>query len=450
MEHTHCGVFVPMGMGKTVSVLTAIDLLKLLGEITGKVLVVAPLRVARTTWVDEVTEWDHLSHLTVSVITGTEKERIAALRKKADIYTINYENLVWLEKNFLNGWDFEMVVADESTKLKGFRTRQGTKRAKVLGRYVHTKIKRFVQLTGTPAPNGVKDLWACGWFIDKGLRLGANYTAFINRWFRPDRSGFSYEPLPHAQKEIEEKLKDVCFSLRVEDHFDISKPIVNHIYIDMNNKARKRYDEMQKEMFTELWEVLGDKTKIHEVEALNAAAKTMKCLQFANGAAYVGEDRKAWVETHDEKIKALEDIIEEANGMPVLVAYNFRSDLQRLLKAFPKGKQLDKNPQTIKDWNAGKIPVLFAHPASAGHGLSLQHGGNILVFFSVNWNLEEHEQIIERIGSVRQKQSGYDRPVFIHYILARKTVDDLVLQRLTSKRAVQDLLMEAMKLENKQ
>ena len=183
----------------------------------------------------------------------------------------------------------------------------------------------------------------------------------------------------------------------------------------------------------------------HEVEAFNAAAKTMKCLQLANGAAYVGEDGTQWAEVHDVKLQVLDEVIEEAAGMPVLVAYHFKSDLARLLKAFPKGRQLDKDPQTLRDWNAGKIPVLFAHPASAGHGLNLQDGGNILVFFSVNWNLEEHQQIIERIGPTRQMQAGHDRPVFIHYILARDTVDEIVLARIETKREVQDLLLEALK-----
>jgi len=207
-------------------------------------------------------------------------------------------------------------------------------------------------------------------------------------------------------------------------------------------KARKHYKDMEKEMFTSL-------DSGHEVEAFNAAAKTQKCLQIANGAMYVGEGAVEWRELHKAKIEALDSIVEEAAGMPVLVAYNFRSDLSRLLKAFPQGRHLDKNPQTIRDWNEGKIPLLFAHPASAGHGLNLQDGGNILVFFAVNWNLEEHLQIIERIGPTRQMQAGHDRPVFIHRILAKGTVDELVLERLETKREVQDILLDAMKRRRK-
>ena len=445
IEKPRCGLFVPMGMGKTVSVLTALDALKMIGEIqpADKILVVAPLRVAQSTWPDEVFEWQHLSHLKVRPITGNASERRRALYSKADIYTINYENLVWLQKELGDRWPFTVVVADESTKLKGFRTRQGASRAKVLGLVAHTKIKRFIQLTGTPAPNGIKDLWACGWFIDHGERLGRSYKAFTDRWFTRDFTGFNYIPLAHSQKEIEGKLKDVCFSLDVKDHFDIDDPISNRIMVNLPQAAMKKYKQMETQMFVELQEVLtGHNT---EVEAVNAAAKTMKCLQLANGAAYVGDDKSEWSETHTVKLDALEEIIEEANGMPVLVAYHFKTDLKRLLKRFPQGRHLDKDPKTIADWNAGKIPVLFAHPASAGHGLSLQHGGNILVFFSVNWSLENHQQIIERIGPVRQKQSGYDRPTFIHYILAKGTIDEQVLERLETKREVQDILMEAMK-----
>lgn len=442
-DHPRCGVFVPMGMGKTVSVLTAVDMMRMLGEFKGKVLVVAPLRVARSTWPDEIAEWPHLRHLKVSPILGDANERRAALRREADIYTINYDNLVWLEKELNGAWPFEMVVADESTKLKGFRTRQGTARAKVLGKIAHSKIKRFVQLTGTPAPNGVKDLWACGWFIDRGFRLGESFDAFEKRWFRRDFTGFNIEPMPHSQKEIEGLLKDVCFSLDVRDYFDIKDPIISERKVQMPEAARKQYRKMEREMFTELQDIFTNKK--HTVEAANAATKTMKCLQLANGAAYIGEGSIAWSEVHDVKLQELESIVEEANGMPVLVAYHFKSDLARLKKRFPQGRELDKNAQTIKDWNAGKIPLLFVHPASAGHGLSLQHGGNILVFFSVNWNLEEHQQVIERIGPVRQMQSGYDRPVFVYYILAENTIDEVVLERLRSKGEVQDLLMKAMK-----
>lgn len=445
-----CGIFASMGTGKTIAVLTAIDILKLLGELTGKVLVVAPLRVAQTTWPDELREWPHVSHMTMSVICGNAEQRRQALRKDADIYTINYENLPWLEETLGEKWPFRMVVADESTKLKGFRVRQGTKRARALAKHAHTKVQRFVQLTGTPAPNGIKDLWACGWFIDGGRRLGRTYSAFKQRWFRPDWNGYDIQPLPFAQKDIEKRLSDVCLTIDAKDYFDVDEPIENYIMVDLPPKARKSYNDMEREMYANLYKEMEDEDgdiRAGNIEAVNAAAKTMKCLQLANGAAYTDTETKAWAEVHDVKIKALEDIIEESMGAPILVAYNFRSDLERLKKAFPKARVLDKKPETIKEWNEGKISVLFAHPASAGHGLSLQHGGNILVFFSLNWNLEEYQQIIERIGPVRQKQSGYDRPVFIHYIMAKNTIDGVVRERLQGKQTVQEALLNAMKIK---
>jgi len=437
IDNPRCGVWAGMGLGKTVATLTAIDLLFLTGEITKPVLVVAPLRVARTTWPDEVEKWNHLKNMTVVPVLGNETQRAMALRKPAHVYTINYDNLVWL-LDYLNGeWPFSMVVADESTKLKGFRLRQGTKRAKALARVAHAKCDRFVNLTGTPAPNGLVDLWGQTWFLDAGQRLGRTFQAFSDRWFRTSYDGYGLEPMPHSQAEIEGKLRDLCLSLRAEDYFDIKKPIENKIYVDMPPPARALYLDMEREMFMQL--------EGHEVEAFNAASRTMKCLQLANGAAYVDEKATMWKEVHAAKLDALEEIIEEAAGMPVLVAYHFKSDLARLQARFKQGKVLDKNPKTMKDWNAGKIPLLFAHPASAGHGLNLQDGGNILAFFSLNWNLEEHQQIIERIGPTRQLQAGYNRPVFIHYIMAANTVEDMIFERLQGKKSVQDILLEAMR-----
>lgn len=434
-------VFAGMGLGKTTSAMTALDYMFLAGELTGPVLVIAPLRVAASTWPDEAVKWGHLRHIEVQPIIGDVKARAAAMaNRNASVFTINYENLPWLAEYLESQkrpWPFAKVIADESTKLKGFRTRQGTQRAKVIGRVAHKYVRRWTNLTGTPSPNGLKDLWGQTWFLDAGERLGRSFTAFSQRWFRKAFNGFDIEPMEFAQVQIEDKLRDICLSLDIRDFVDIREPIVSTVYVDLPPKARRIYDEMEKKMFA----VIGE----HEVEAFNAAAKTMKCLQLANGAAYVGEDSTQWEEVHDAKIQALEDAVEEAAGTPVLVAYHFKSDLSRLRRAFPKGRALDSDPATIRDWNAGKIPVLFAHPASAGHGLNLQDGGNILVFFGHNWNLEEFQQIIERIGPTRQLQAGHDRPVFIYHIVARDTVDELVMARRESKREVQDLLLEAMK-----
>ncbi len=442
LDVRRCGVWAGMGLGKTSATLTAIDALMLAGYISldEPALVLAPLRVARSTWPDEVAKWEHLSGLSIVPVIGTEKQRRKALAERAHIYTLNYENIPWLIaelKRQGRPWPFRMIVSDESTKLKGFRLRQGTRRAKELARVAHTHCDRFVELTGTPSPNGLQDLWGQVWFLDAGARLGNSYTAFSDRWFTKGFDGWSMDPLPFAQEQIEDRLKDICVSLDAADYFDLDEPIVNVIGVDLPPAARVLYKDMERRMFMEI--------ETHPVEAANAAAKTMKCLQLANGAAYVDEKAQTWKEVHDEKIRVLEDIIEESAGMPVLVAYHFRSDLERLQHAFTKGRTLDNRPETIHAWNAGKIPLLFAHPASAGHGLNLQDGGNILAFFSINWNLEEHQQIIERIGPVRQLQAGHNRPVFIHYILARDTVDELVRERLQTKREVQDILLQAMK-----
>jgi SNF2 family DNA or RNA helicase len=438
-----------MGTGKTVAGLTALDLLFLSGDETKPALVTAPLRVAINTWPDEQKKWSHLSGLDVLPIVGDAKTRSrqmgqalfhSLMSSNVGVYTINYENIPWLIETLKTmgmKWPFGTVYADESTKLKGFRLNQGRRRARALAQVAHSECSRWVNFTGTPAPNGLVDLWGQSWYIDAGQRLGRTFNAFKERWFQRDFDGHSLNPLHFAEKEITEKLRDVCVSINAADYFDIKQPIVNKIYVELPVKARALYRDMEREMFMQI-EEFG-------VEAFNAASRTTKCSQLANGAAYVGEDAEEWREVHDEKLQAMEDIIEEAAGMPVLVAYHFRSDLDRLRSAFPKGRVLDADPGTIRDWNAGRVAILFAHPASAGHGLNLQDGGNIVAFFGVDWNLELHDQIIERIGPVRQLQAGHNRPVFIHYILARDTIDEQKMERLATKRSVQSLLLEAMK-----
>lgn len=434
-RNRRAAVWSSMGTGKTSATATALEDLALTEDIY-PILIVAPLRVARTTWPQEYRKWNHLKHLRVMPVCGALKERQAALRVNVPVYTTNFEQLPWLVEHFGDKWPFKTVVIDEATKLKGFRLRQGTQRAKALARVAHTKIKRIVLLTGTPSPNGLQDLWGQMWFVDKGDRLGRTFDAFKQRWFRASHTGFGVEATDQAQEQIQEALSDVCITIDAADWFDLKKPIVNLIKVELPPAAKVLYKNMEKQMFMDL--------EGSQIEALNAAAKTQKCLQISSGAAYV-DGGPQWKKIHDEKLDALEEILEEAAGMPILVSYHFKSDLERLLKRFPQGRHLDKRSETIDDWNAGKIPMLFAHPASAGHGLNLQDGGNILVFFTVNWNLEEHQQIIERIGPVRQLQAGHNRPMFIHFILAADTVDELVLERLQSKREVQDILLSAMR-----
>lgn len=433
-----CAIWAGMGLGKTISTYTALDGLFMAGE-DHPVLVLAPLRVAKTTWPEEARKWSHLSNISVMPIVGTEQERRAALKYSASVYTTNFENIEWLVDYYGERWPFRTVVADEATKLKSFRLKQGGRRAGALAKIAHPKVQRFIELTGTPSPNGLQDLWGQMWFIDGGQRLGRTYESFKQRWFQRSHNGYGVNALPHAQQEIQDKLRDICLTIDAADWFDLEAPIVNNIFIDLPPRAAALYRDMERKMFMEL--------EGHDVEAFNAASRTIKCLQIANGAAYVDESGN-WKEVHDEKILALEDIVEEAGGAPILVAYHFKSDLARLQSAFPKGRQLDADPNTIRDWNAGKIPILFAHPASAGHGLNLQDGGNILVYFGHWWNLEERMQILERIGPTRQMQAGYKRPVFIHNIIARGTVDEDVIDRVETKREVQDILLDAMKRRN--
>ncbi len=436
IENPRCALWAGMGTGKTASTLTALEDLDLI-EVVYPALVIAPLRVAESVWPDEVGKWDHLRHLRVSLIVGNVQERLQALRQPAEIYSINYENLPWLVEHLGEAWRFRTVIADESTKLKGFRLREGAQRARVLGSVAHVKVERFIELTGTPAPNGLADLWGQMHFLDKGARLGRTHSGFTDRWFRLKYDGYGLEPLPHAQGEIQARLADLCLTITAADYLDLPPLIENEIKVDLPPSARRIYRAMEKAMFAQI--------EGHDVEAFNAAAKTNKCLQLANGAAYV-DDAGTWKEVHDAKLAALEDIVEEAAGAPVLVAYQFRSDLARILKRFGRAaRHLDKNPQTLRDWNVGKTPLLVAHPASAGHGLNLQDGGNILAYFSSGWNLEEDQQILERIGPTRQAQAGHNREVYVHRIVARDTVDELVAVRRQTKADVQKILLDYMK-----
>lgn len=448
-EHRRSGVFAGMGMGKTTSALTAIDAEFAAGVEKRPALVLAPLRVAQNTWPDEAEKWEHLTHIQVRAIVGTAEERRAALQdRNANVFTINYENLPWLIETLDGRWPFGRVIADESTKLKSFRLRQGGKRAQAIARVAHSKVQGWTNLTGTPAPNGLIDLWGQTWFLDGGQRLGRSFTAFNERWFRARRAGADehaiiYEPTTFAQEDISARLKDICLSLDPRDYFPLEEPIKIPVWVELPKAARIKYDEMARELYTQ---VDG-----HEIEAFNAGSRTQKLLQLASGAVYIDPDvesdenprSKQWREVHDVKMQALEEIIEEAAGMPVLVAYHFRSTRERLVKHFKKLRLFDKNPQTLRDWNAGKIPVMATHPASAGHGLNMQDGGNIIAHIDHDWNLENFDQINERIGPMRQLQSGHDRNVFHYYILARDTEDENVMRRRETKASVQEIFMES-------
>jgi len=437
MEHVYDvprgALWMPMGGGKTVTSLTAFANLDTVEDIF-PLLVLGPKRVVASTWPDEVEKWDHLSHLSMVPILGEKRLRSALLGRSAPIHAINYDNLQWLVEELGDDWPYLTVVADEVTKLKGFRLRQGSKRAQSLAKRAHTKVRRFLGLTGTPNPNGLQDLWGPTWFYDQGARLGRSYTAFEDRWFTKGWDGYSLEPQPYAEQQIQDKLRDICMTVK---GLTVDEPIWADIKVKLPPKARAIYRELEDEMFAELDDGA-------EIDAVNAAVLTGKCHQLANGALYTVAGGAEWSVLHDEKIEALQSIMEENNGAPLLVAYNFQSDLARLLKAFPFARHLDDDPKTIRDWCAGKIKMLLAHPKSAGHGLNLQEGGHHIVYFSTTWNLEEYMQILERIGPMRQKQSGFDRPVFAYRILAENTIDEDMAERLAHKLTVQDAMLLAM------
>lgn len=351
----------------------------------------------------------------------------------------------------------EGVLVHNCTKIKSLRAsvrknKQGTEfvagqggaRAKALLKVVYQhKPSRFIELSGTPASKGLQDLWGQIYFLDYGKRLGNVFEAFKNRWFRQSYDGFSIEPQPFAQEQIQDQLKDICLALKSEDWFDLEKPIQRDIVIELPTEARRMYRDMERTLLAEI-------ANGHKIEAFNAGARTMKCRQLAAGAAYLGKPgelpgKREWAEIHDAKLDALEEIVEECGGAPILVAYNFKSDLERLMKRFKHGRHLDNKPQTIKDWNAGKIPILFSHPESAGHGLNLQHGGNILVYFSFDWKAEPYAQIAERIGPVRQAQAGYKRNVYIYRIIAKNTVEEDIIDVLEKNRSIEETLMNGLK-----
>lgn len=452
LSHPRCAVWAGMGMGKTVSTLMAIRaVLDLEG---GRALILAPLRVAQSTWPDEVEKWAELSGLRCVFIGGSAKKRQAALASDAEIMTINYENLQWLTNAVGDAWPFTVVVADEATRLKSFRTHSGGTRAQALGKVLKAgKIDRFIELTGTPAPNGLLDLWGQIWFLDEGKRLGRSMTQYRERYFRPLRVGVAafavkWIPFEWTQDRVQSLVDDLVIKVNPEDWLDISEPIVTDVEVKLDTEKLKLYRRFERDMFVELDGA--------EVEAPSAAVLTNKCLQLAGGNIYAddmpGDDPteqlpngRPFKRFHAEKIEALRRIVSEANGTPVLVSYQFKHEAHVILSEFKEARLLDKDPKTIRAWNRGEIPMLLAHPASCGHGLNLQDGGNILVFYSTGWNLEEHDQMVERIGPTRQKQAGYDRPVWIYNLIAKGTLDESVQKRITTKREVLDLLLERRK-----
>lgn len=440
VRNKRSGLWMPMGGGKSITTLTALEQLDAVEQVY-PALVLGPKRVIEVTWLDEVAKWAHTAHLRVSVVSGSRRERELALQRPADLYCMAYDNLDWLVEHVGGDWPFRTVVADELTKLKSFRLRQGGKRAGALGKVAHTEVSRFIGLTGTPAPNGVKDLWGQTWFIDKGARLGKTFSAFEQRWFRKGYDGYSLVPYEHSQSEIMNAISDIYLTVK---SLQVDEPISVPVPVKLPPAVREAYDAVERDLFAEI-EIAG--VGALEIEAANAAVRLGKCMQIASGAVFE-EGGAVWQRLHDAKLDALESIVEEANGMPVLVSYAYTHEAERILKRFKQAKRLE-GAADVRAWNAGKIPMLVVHPASAGHGLNLQDGGNILAFFGLTFNLEHYMQVIERIGPLRQKQSGYDRPVYLYHIVAEDTFDQVALDRLAGKRSVQDAVLEYMQRRKK-
>lgn len=430
IELPEAGLLMDMGLGKTVITLTAINFLMYDMFEVSKVLVIAPKRVAEDTWTTEAGKWDHLQHLRISRALGNQRERLAALAADADVYVINRENVVWLVEQCGKTWPFDMIVVDE---LSSFKSNQA-KRFKAL-KQVRPLASRFVGLTGTPAPNGLLDLWPQMYLIDRGERLGKNITGYRNRYFYPGKSNgyvvYSYEPKTGAEEAIHKKISDICISMKADDYLHMPELIVNDIPVYMDQRETDRYRELERE---KLMAVDGE-----QITALNAAAVYNKLLQMANGSVYT--DDNTVVDIHSKKLEALAEILDTSNGQPVLVFYNFRHDYERLVLAFKEYKPRTLKGQTdIRDWNDGKIPLLLAQPASMGHGLNLQAGGHIIVWYGLNWSLELYQQ-----ANARLNRQGQKHGVIIHRLIAKDTVDEEVIKRLESKDMTQDTLLDALK-----
>lgn len=430
ITHPISALLLDMGLGKTSITLTAIyDLLFDSFEVH-KVLVVAPLRVARDTWSAEIEKWEHLRELRYSVVVGSEQERISALHAPADIYIINRENIQWIVEESGLPLDYDMAVIDE---LSSFKNHQ-SKRFKAFMK-IRPKLKRIVGLTGTPAGNGLMDLFAEFKLLDMGERLGRFIGQYRNAYFQPDkRNGmviYSYKPLPDAEQRIYDKISDITISMKATDHLTMPELISSEYTVQLSEKEREKYDRLKKDL------VLA--TDDNEVTAANAASLSNKLSQMANGAVYSNDERV--IEIHDRKLDALEDIIESMNGRPLLVAYWFKHDLERIKKRF-EIREI-KSSQDIADWNSGKIPVALIHPASAGHGLNLQQGGSALVWFGLTWSLELYQQTNARLW--RQGQTA--DTVVIQHIIAKGTIDEQIMKALKAKDTTQAALIAAVKAD---
>lgn len=421
-----CMLALDMGLGKSVSSLTAIsDMLD--GFEVSKVLVIAPLRVANSVWKQEALLWDHLQHLRISVCTGNERKRIASLSRSSDIYVINRENIPWLVTTYGKKWDFDAVIVDESSSLKNPSTRRFKALRKML-----PKIETMVLLTGTPSPNGLLDLWSQMYLIDYGERLGKTMSNYKQRFFESDYMGYKFTPREGANERIQALVADKIMHMSAEDYLTLPDRIdIDHM-VALPPKSLDAYKDFERTMLAEFDD--GE-----EVEAISAAALANKMMQWANGSIITDESGR-WSELHTAKLDALSEIVEDNEGENILVAYNYKADLARLRERFPYARVLDKDQQTIDDWNAGSIKMLLAHPASAGHGINLQHGGSLCIWFGLTWSLELYLQFRARLH-----RQGQTRPVRNVHLVSEGTIDERVMMVLRNKDAVQSDLLKALK-----
>ena len=435
LEVNKLGLFLDMGLGKTVTTLTAIKELKYHRFAVRKVLVIAPKKVAEGTWTKEAAKWDHTKMLRVSPVLGSQTKRIRALNTPADLYIINRENVCWLVDYYRNSWPFDMVVVDESSSFKSHTA----KRFKALAS-MGSHIERLVELTGTPSPNGLADLWAQVFLLDGGERLGKRYTQFRERYFQPDKRGadgmvYSYEAKPGTEDAILRNISDICISMKAEDYLQLPDITYHEIPVALDSRASKAYYEMEREMVLAMPEDEG------EISVTSAAALSNKLLQLANGAVY--DEDHAVHEVHGCKIEAFLELIESLQGKPALVFYNFQHDKSRILKALEKARLRVRELKTTQeedDWNAGKIDILLTHPASSAYGLNLQKGGNHVIWFGLTWNYELYTQANKRLH-----RQGQEEKVIIHHLICGGTRDEDVMRALEKKDDVQNWVMQSLK-----
>lgn len=427
------GLFLDMGLGKTIITLTAVNELKYGRFQVRKVLVIAPKKVAEATWQREAGKWDQVRHLRFSTVLGGETKRIRALNTPADIYIINRENVVWLVDYYKNDWPFDMVVVDESSSFKSHTA----KRFKALAA-IRPHIARIVELTGTPSPNGLLDLWAQVFLLDRGERLGKYFTHYRERYFDPGQRNqhivYSYDPKRNAKDVIMEKISDICVSMKSEDYLQLPEIIYRDVPVVLHTKARKAYDELEKKMVLEI----ADQEVI---DVASAVALSNKLQQLANGAVY--DDQKSWHEIHNCKVEAFMELVERLNGKHALVFYNFQHDRERLLKALVNTNlcvRVFQGPQDEIEWNNGTIDILLAHPASTAYGLNLQHGGNHIIWFGLNWSLELYQQANKRLHRQGQKE-----PVVIHHLICEGTRDEDLQQALKEKDKEQRYVLDSLR-----